>query len=31
MKLTKHNPFRLYLIEKSDWLEKADGTTFESK
>ena len=31
MKLTRNNLFGQYLIEKSNWLEKANETIFESK
>ena len=31
MKLTRNNPCGLYLIEKSNWPEKANETIFESK
>ena len=31
MKLTRNNPFRLHLVLKNIWLEKSNGTIFESK
>ena len=27
----RNNPFRLYFIQKNNWLEKDNGTIFESK
>ena len=31
MKLARNNPFRLYLMEKNNWLENANGTIFGLK